>query len=44
MGFKRVLHTEVWYATSLILLGAKATFLRRTPSVLVALAEIYEMC
>ena len=32
-----------FYATSLILLGAKAMFLRRKPSVLVALEELSEM-
>ena len=35
---------KVLYATSLVLLGAKAKFLRRKPSVLVALEEISEMC
>ena len=34
--------TKVLYATSLVLLGAKAKFLRRKPSVLVALEEISE--
>ena len=34
--------TKVSYATSLVLLGAKAKFLRRKPSVSVALEEIYE--
>ena len=33
---------KVLYATSLVLLGAKAKFLRRKPSVLVALEEISE--
>ena len=32
--------TKVLYATSLVLLGAKAKFLRRKPSVLVALEDI----
>ena len=32
--------TKVLYATSFVLLGAKAKFLRRKPSVLVALEEI----
>ena len=32
--------TKVLYATSLVLLGAKAKFLRRKPKVLVALDEI----
>ena len=32
------------YATSLVLLGAKAKFLRRKPKVLVALDEISEIC
>ena len=36
--------TKVLYATSLVLLGAKATLLRRKPKVLVALEEISEMC
>ena len=36
--------TKVLYATSLVLLGAKAKFLQRKPSVLVALEEISEMC
>ena len=36
--------TKVLYATSLELLGAKAKFLRRKPSVLVALEEISETC
>ena len=36
--------TKVLYATSLVLLGAKAKILRRKPSVLVALEEISEMC
>ena len=35
---------KVLYATFLELLGAKAKFLRRKPSVLVALEEISEMC
>ena len=36
--------TKVLDATSLVLVGAKAKFLRRKPSVLVALEEISEMC
>ena len=36
--------TKVLYATSLVPLRAKAKFLRRKPSVLVALGEISEMC
>ena len=36
--------TKVLYATSLVLRGAKAKFLQRKPSVLVALEEISEMC
>ena len=36
--------TKVLYATSFVLLGAKAKFLRRKPSVLVALEVISEMC
>ena len=36
--------TKVLYATSLVLLGAKAKFLRRKPKVLVALDEISEIC
>ena len=35
--------TKVLYATSFVLLGAKAKFLRRKPSVLVALEEISDM-
>ena len=34
--------TKVLYATSFVLLGAKAKFLRRKPKVLVALDEIPE--
>ena len=37
-------HTKVFYATSLVLLGAKAKVLRRKPKVLVALDEISEIC
>ena len=36
--------TKVFYATSLVLIGAKAKFLKRKPSVLVALEEISETC
>ena len=36
--------TKVLYALFLVLLGAKAAFLRRKPKVLVALEEISEMC
>ena len=36
--------TKVLYATSLVLLGAKAKFLQRKPKVLVALDEISEIC
>ena len=36
--------TKVLYATSFVLLGAKAKFLRRKPSVLVALEEISCTC
>ena len=36
--------TKVFYATSFVLLGAKAKFLRRKPSVSVALEEISETC
>ena len=35
--------TKVLYATFFVVLGAKAKFLRRKPSVLVALEEISEM-
>ena len=35
---------KVLYATSLVLLSAKAKFMRRKPSVLVALEETSEMC
>ena len=37
-------HTKVLYVTSLVLLGAKAKFLRRKPKVLLALDEISEIC
>ena len=37
-------HTKVLYATSKVLLGAKAKFLRRRPKVVVALDEISEIC
>ena len=40
----RLDRTKVLHATSLVLLGAKAKFLRSKPSVLVALEEISEMC
>ena len=36
--------TKVLHATSLVLLDAKAKFLRRKPKVLVALDEISEIC
>ena len=36
--------TKVLYANSYVRLGAKAKFLRRKPSVLVALEEISETC
>ena len=36
--------TKVLYAISLVVLGAKAKFLQRKPSALVALEEISEMC
>ena len=36
--------TKVLYATSLVLLGAKAKFLRRKQSVLFALEEVSETC
>ena len=36
--------TKVLYATSFVLFGAEAKFLRMKPSVLVALEEISEMC
>ena len=36
--------TKVLYATSFLLSGAKAKFLRRKPSVLDALEEISKMC
>ena len=36
--------TKVLYATSLVLLGAKVKFLRKKPSVLVAMEEISETC
>ena len=35
--------TIVLYATSLVLIGAKVNFMRRKPSVLVALEEIPEI-
>ena len=43
-AYSRLGLTKLLYATSLVLLGAKAKFLRRKPSVLVALEEISEMC
>ena len=36
--------TKVLYATSLVLLGAKAKFLQRKPKVLVASDKISEIC
>ena len=36
--------SKVLYATYLVLFGAKAKFLRRKPSVFVALEEISKMC
>ena len=36
--------TKVLYAAFFVLLGTKAKFLRRKPSILVALEEISEMC
>ena len=36
--------TKVFYATSFVLLGAKAKFLQRKPIVLVALEKTSEMC
>ena len=36
--------TKAFYATSLVLLGATAKFLRKIPSVLVASEETYETC
>ena len=36
--------TKVFHATSFVLLGTEAKFLRRKPSVSVALEEISEMC
>ena len=36
--------TKVLYATFFVLLGAKAKFLQRKPSVLVDFEEIFEMC
>ena len=42
--YSSLCQTKVLYATSLVFLGAKAKFLRRKPSVLVALEEISEMC
>ena len=36
--------TKVLHASSFVILGAKAKFLQRKPSVLVALEEISEMC
>ena len=40
MGAVTLVRTKVLKTTSLVLLGAKAKFLRRKPSVLVALEEI----
>ena len=42
--FSSLGRTKVLYATSFVLLGAKAKFLRSKPSVLVFLEEISEMC
>ena len=43
-AFSSLCRAKVLNATSFVLLGAKAKFLRRKPSVLVALEEISEMC
>ena len=43
-AYSSLRRTKVLYATSFVLLGAKAKFLRRKPSVLVALEEISKMC
>ena len=43
-AFSSLGHTKVLCATSSVLLGAKAKFLQRKPSVLVALEEISETC
>ena len=43
-AYSGVGRTKVLYATSFVLLGVKAKFLRRKPSVLVAFEEISEMC
>ena len=43
-AYSSVGQTKVLYTTFLVLLGAKAKFLRRKPSVLVAMVEISEMC
>ena len=43
-AYSRLGRTKVLYATALVLLVAKAKFLQRNPSVLVALEEISEMC
>ena len=43
-AYSSLCQTKVLNATSLVLLGAKAKFLRRKPSVLVALEEISETC
>ena len=37
-------YSKVLYATSSVLLGAKAKFLRRKPSVFAALEKISETC
>ena len=43
-AYSKLGRTKVLYATSLVLLGAKAKFLRRKLSVLVSLEEMSEMC
>ena len=42
-AYSSLVQTKVLYATSLVLHGAKAKFLQRKPSVLVALEEISGM-
>ena len=43
-AYSSIGRTKVLYATSFVLLGTKAKFLRRKSSVLVDLEEISEMC
>ena len=44
IAYSSLVRTKVLYATSLVLLDAKAKLLQRKPSILVALEQISEMC